>query len=292
MDSRLGRKMSICCSHLCAMPQAFNLWHICDWCHPQKRSSKPINGHKTIFSLDCTLMLLVSKLPIELNHSTKWKWYRICVKKNQNLQKENMVSTWVWLKMTSDNIFASINLLSCRILETGTISFFLQKPTHTVLQLLKLSVGSSLYLQSTDWWSLQIQRRRCVSCSHLETLNFCAAWWKIWNQERQKKTPRESIVSYLYFSWRGNFPCSVNFSWDLQGFWALQALHPMVRGAGLFVGLEIVFSGLCVCFLYIHKLLKPLPSSLKHERGREGILLGELVKGTATDQSILKHQLK
>jgi hypothetical protein len=47
-----------------------------------------------------------------------------------------------------------------------------------------------------------------------------------------------------------------------------------------------------VCFLYIHKLLKPLPSSLKHERGREGILLGELVKGTATDQSILKHQLK
>ncbi len=129
MDSCLGRKMSICCSHLCAMLQAFNLWHICNSCHPQKRSSKPINGHKTIFSLDCTLMLLVSKLPIELNHSTKWKWYRICVKKNQNLQKENMVLTWVWLKMTSDNIFASTNLLSCRILETGTI-IFLSTQTH------------------------------------------------------------------------------------------------------------------------------------------------------------------
>jgi hypothetical protein len=37
----------------------------------KKRSSKPISGHKTIFSLDCTLMLLVSKLPIELNHLTK-----------------------------------------------------------------------------------------------------------------------------------------------------------------------------------------------------------------------------
>jgi hypothetical protein len=37
----------------------------------KKRSSKPskpISGHKTIFSLDCTLMLLVSKLPTELNH--------------------------------------------------------------------------------------------------------------------------------------------------------------------------------------------------------------------------------
>jgi hypothetical protein len=82
LDSLLGRKMFICCSHLCAMLQAFNLWDIC---HPQKRSSKPISGHKTVFSLDCTLMLLVSKLPIELNHLNQklksgWKWCRICVK--------------------------------------------------------------------------------------------------------------------------------------------------------------------------------------------------------------------
>lgn len=42
---------------------------------------------------------------------------------------------------------------------------------------------------------------------------------------------------------------------------------------------DCLFWSMCMLFLYIHKLLKPLPSSLKHERGREGILLGELCHG-------------
>ncbi len=87
MDSLFGRKMSICCSHLCAMLQAFNLWHICHWCHPQKRSSKPISGHKTIVSLYCTLMLLVSKLPIELNHSNQMKFIQNLCKEEPELTK-------------------------------------------------------------------------------------------------------------------------------------------------------------------------------------------------------------
>jgi hypothetical protein len=40
------------------------------------------------------------------------------------------------------------------------------------------------------------EEEMCVMCdSHLETLNFCAVWWKIWNQERHRNRHLERVLS-------------------------------------------------------------------------------------------------
>jgi hypothetical protein len=78
--------------------------------------------------------------------------------------------------MTSDHLFASINLLSCRILETGTRSFFVHKLTHTVLQSENSLLGP-LYIFSLQIGEVKfanLEEKTCFMCgSHLETLNFC-----------------------------------------------------------------------------------------------------------------------
>ncbi len=79
---------------------------------------------------------------------------------------------WRWLLITflHQSIFSLAESLKLEL----DLSLYTNSPI-TVLHLWKLSVGSSLYLQCTDWWNLQIQRRRCVSCV-VVIWNSCAAW--------------------------------------------------------------------------------------------------------------------
>jgi hypothetical protein len=177
MDSLLGRKMSIRCSRFCAMLLAFKPLTCLPLMPPSKKGHLNLSVVTRPFSVLTVLMLLVSKLPIELNWITRTKnskvneSERICVKNNQNLQKENMVWTWVWLTMTSDDLFASIDLISCRILETGTRSLFVHKPTHTLCWVLSISSVYRLVKFANS------EEKMYFMCgSHLEALNFCAAW--------------------------------------------------------------------------------------------------------------------